>query len=434
MPWLHSRKNIFFLVFIDTIIYIIFAIKHSYFFTLFSILTYFIFIIISYVIGKYHIDKLKLNLYTFLLILLKNFITTILFLLSTFIISAFIINKDLFIGYKNLLLFTSELNFLSFIFLTPLSRIVRKNIENYKKIVFISDRENHKESNIYKIPKVKFETIIPEDLYTKKINIKTDIIIIENIANLSKKLFKKIIDLKRNGFNIESYMSFCNKELQYIPPDYVNTFLFIESEIFYKKNHFNLRLKRIGDIIFSLLLLIITSPLTIFTYFVLLVGQGRPIFYSQERSGLNGSSFKIYKFRSMHINSETGKALWASKNDPRITNIGRILRISRVDELPQLISVLKGDMSLVGPRPERPEIDNILNKEIKNYLLRYLIKPGLSGWAQVNYTYGNSVKDSEIKLGYDFYYMQNYSFWLDLLIFFKTIKLVFNLKGSNPSK
>ena len=136
----------------------------------------------------------------------------------------------------------------------------------------------------------------------------------------------------------------------------------------------------------------------------------------------------------MHINSESGKALWASKNDPRVTRVGSILRISRIDELPQLISVLKGDMSLIGPRPERPEIDNILNKEIENYLLRYLIKPGLSGWAQVNYTYGNSVKDSEIKLGYDFYYIQNYSFWLDLLIFFKTIKLVLNLKGSKPAE
>tara|TARA_B100000212_G_C27357657_1_gene526613 strand:+ start:636 stop:1808 length:1173 start_codon:yes stop_codon:yes gene_type:complete len=389
---------------------------------------------ISYIIGKYDIDKLKSNVYSFLLILQKNFITTLLTSISGLIILALINNKDLLITFKDLLLFNSELNLISFIFLTPISRIVRTNIRKYKKIIFIEDRESYKKIKTYKFPKVKIENILPEALNTKKINQKTDLIIIENISNLSKDLFNKIIDLKRNGFSIESYMSYCNKELQYIPPDYLNTFLFIENKDFYNKNKLDIRLKRFGDIIFSLILLIITLPVTILTYLILLVIEGRPIFYSQERSGLNGSKFKIYKFRSMRINSESGKALWASKNDPRVTKVGSILRLSRIDELPQLISVLKGEMSLVGPRPERPEIDNMLNKKIENYLLRYLIKPGLSGWAQVNYTYGNSVKDSEIKLGYDFYYIQNYSFWLDLLIFFKTIKLVLNLKGSKPSK
>ena len=389
---------------------------------------------ISYIIGKYDIDKLKSNVYSFLLILQKNFITTLLTSISGLIILALINNKDLLITFKDLLLFNSELNLISFIFLTPISRIVRTNIRKYKKIIFIEDRESYKKIKTYKFPKVKIENILPEALKTKKINQKTDLIIIENISNLSKDLFNKIIDLKRNGFSIESYMSYCNKELQYIPPDYLNTFLFIENKDFYNKNKLDIRLKRFGDIIFSLILLIITLPVTILTYLILLVIEGRPIFYSQERSGLNGSKFKIYKFRSMRINSESGKALWASKNDPRVTKVGSILRLSRIDELPQLISVLKGEMSLVGPRPERPEIDNMLNKKIENYLLRYLIKPGLSGWAQVNYTYGNSVKDSEIKLGYDFYYIQNYSFWLDLLIFFKTIKLVLNLKGSKPSK
>ena len=389
---------------------------------------------ISYIIGKYDIDKLKSNVYSFLLILQKNFITTLLTSISGLIILALINNKDLLITFKDLLLFNSELNLISFIFLTPISRIVRTNIRKYKKIIFIEDRESYKKIKTYKFPKVKIENILPEALKTKKINQKTDLIIIENISNLSKDLFNKIIDLKRNGFSIESYMSYCNKELQYIPPDYLNTFLFIENKDFYNKNKLDIRLKRFGDIIFSLILLIITLPVTILTYLILLVIEGRPIFYSQERSGLNGSKFKIYKFRSMRINSESGKALWASKNDPRVTKVGSILRLSRIDELPQLISVLKGEMSLVGPRPERPEIDNMLNKKIENYLLRYLIKPGLSGWAQVNYTYGNSVKDSEIKLGYDFYYIQNYSFWLDLLIFFKTIKLVLNLKGSKPSE
>ena len=134
----------------------------------------------------------------------------------------------------------------------------------------------------------------------------------------------------------------------------------------------------------------------------------------------------------MNINAEIEGAQWSKRKDERITNIGRFLRSTRIDELPQLFSVLKGDMSLIGPRPERPEFDLILNEKIPFYDLRYLIKPGLSGWAQVNYPYGSSVNDSETKLTYDFFYLKNFSFWLDLLIFFKTIKLVFRREGSLP--
>ena len=134
----------------------------------------------------------------------------------------------------------------------------------------------------------------------------------------------------------------------------------------------------------------------------------------------------------MHINAESRGAQWSRRKDSRITNIGRFLRSTRIDELPQLFSVLKGDMSLIGPRPERPEIDLMLDEKIPFYDLRYLVKPGLSGWAQVNYPYGSSVGDSEMKLTYDFFYIKNFSFWLDLLIFFKTLRLVFRREGSLP--
>ena len=134
----------------------------------------------------------------------------------------------------------------------------------------------------------------------------------------------------------------------------------------------------------------------------------------------------------MRFNSENGKPQWATKNDKRITKIGRFLRKTRIDELPQLISVIKGDMSLIGPRPERKEIDDELINEIPNYSIRYLLRPGLSGWAQVNYPYGSSVEDSKIKLSYDIYYLKNFSIWLDMLIFFKTIRLVLLKRGSDP--
>ena len=152
------------------------------------------------------------------------------------------------------------------------------------------------------------------------------------------------------------------------------------------------------------------------------------------RNGYRGNSCKIWKLRTMRVNSETNGAQWAQRSDPRITSIGSFLRKMRVDELPQLIAVISGKMSLIGPRPERPEFDILLEKEIQNYKLRYLLKPGLSGWSQVNYPYGASIKDSSMKLSFDLYYLQNFSNLLDILILFKTIKLVFNLKGANPNK
>ena len=135
----------------------------------------------------------------------------------------------------------------------------------------------------------------------------------------------------------------------------------------------------------------------------------------------------------MKHESEGNVPKWASKNDARVTRVGRILRKLRVDELPQLINVLKGEMSLIGPRPERPELELLLEAEIEHYRLRHWVRPGLSGWAQVNYCYGASINDSRIKLSYDLYYLRNFSVWLDVLIVIKTMRLIWNGKGATPS-
>lgn len=155
-----------------------------------------------------------------------------------------------------------------------------------------------------------------------------------------------------------------------------------------------------------------------------------PIFYSQERVGCGGRTFRITKFRSMVVDAEqqTG-AVWASKSDARITPVGRILRLSRIDEIPQVINVLKGEMSLVGPRPERPEFVKRLAVEIPYYRARHAVKPGLTGWAQVKYRYGASVNDARIKLQYDLYYIKHRSIYLDLLIVLKTVQVVLLFKG-----
>ena len=136
----------------------------------------------------------------------------------------------------------------------------------------------------------------------------------------------------------------------------------------------------------------------------------------------------------MIIKAEKDGAQWANSEDTRITKIGVILRKLRIDELPQLLLVLSGEMSLIGPRPERPKIDIMLRKHLPNYDLRYGIKPGISGWAQVNYPYGASIEDAKLKLSYDLYYIKNFSIPLDFMIFFKTLKLVLNGKGATPIK
>jgi exopolysaccharide biosynthesis polyprenyl glycosylphosphotransferase len=171
------------------------------------------------------------------------------------------------------------------------------------------------------------------------------------------------------------------------------------------------------------------APLMLFTALAIRLDSPGPIFYSQVRSGWNGQPFKVYKFRSMHQDAEARGAQWAQERDPRITRVGYWLRILRIDELPQIWNVLCGEMSLIGPRPERPEFDTKLKEVIPYYELRYLVKPGITGWAQVMYPYGASIPDSYDKLAYDLYYIKNYSIWLDVVIVLKTIRVVLLGKG-----
>ncbi len=189
------------------------------------------------------------------------------------------------------------------------------------------------------------------------------------------------------------------------------------------------KLKRLVDIIAAFLLLLTLSPLILLTALAIKLDSPGSIFYSQLRTGLNTQTFRVYKFRSMYQDAEKRGVQWATKRDPRITRVGYLLRLTRIDELPQLWNVLLGDMSLIGPRPERPEFDVKLRKAIPYYDVRYLVKPGITGWAQVLYPYGASIEDAYEKLSYDLYYIKNYSIWLDVAIFFKTIRVVLLGKG-----
>ncbi len=182
--------------------------------------------------------------------------------------------------------------------------------------------------------------------------------------------------------------------------------------------------QRCFDIIFGLLgiggLLVIAPVIWLLN---LCLAPG-PLFYRQERVGLRGRSFQIIKFRSMVVQAEPNGAVWAVKADPRVTPIGRFLRRTHLDELPQCWNILKGEMSVVGPRPERTEFVALLTTALEDYTLRHQVKPGLTGWAQVNYTYGDSVADAERKLQYDLEYIARQSFWFDLLIVLRTSSVV----------
>ncbi len=190
------------------------------------------------------------------------------------------------------------------------------------------------------------------------------------------------------------------------------------------------KIKRILDIVISLLILILSLPVTIFTAVAIKIDSKGPVFYKQDRSGLNGKVFKIIKFRSMVKDAESKSGpVWSSRGDPRITRIGAFIRKVRIDEFPQMWNVLKGDMSLVGPRPERPYFVEQLSKEIPLYKRRLKVRPGVTGWAQVKHKYDETVEDVKTKLRFDLFYIENMSLRNDLKILFRTIFVVLFGKG-----
>ncbi len=189
-------------------------------------------------------------------------------------------------------------------------------------------------------------------------------------------------------------------------------------------------IKRLFDLVFALFGLIITAPIMLLTAIAIRIESPGPIFYLQHRVGVDGKDFKVIKFRSMRQDAEKDGPKWASQNDPRITRVGRIIRKLRMDELPQFINVIKNDMSFVGPRPERRYFVDQLEKAIPFYALRMHAKPGITGWAQINYPYGDTFEDAKEKLKFELYYMKHRSMWLDLVIIFQTIKVAVKGRGS----
>jgi len=239
-----------------------------------------------------------------------------------------------------------------------------------------------------------------------------------------------LLRIKTAGVHVNDFSSFIERETGRVDLDTVNPSWLIFSDGFSSGRAASSVAKRLFDVAASSLLLLFTLPLiAIFAVLVKLDSRG-PAFFRQQRMGLYGQPFQLIKLRSMHVDAEADGAQWASRDDPRVTRVGRFIRKVRIDELPQAWSVLKGQMSFVGPRPERPEFVADLEDKLPYYAERHMVKPGITGWAQVNYPYGASIEDSRHKLEYDLYYAKNYTPFLDLLIILQTLRVVLWREGA----
>jgi exopolysaccharide biosynthesis polyprenyl glycosylphosphotransferase len=275
----------------------------------------------------------------------------------------------------------------------------------------------------------------PPDIHSRRIGTWDDIkgaaaadiagIIISSQRPLPDHLVSALMQIRIRGTRIYSINDFYERYLSCLPVFHMDqNWLAMAHGFDLIHNPFGLRFKRYVDILIALVGGVIAVPLATTVALAVLLTSGSPVLYGPTRTGENGRPFRVYKFRTMRNDAETAGPQYATNNDPRLTPIGQMLRKFRLDEMPQLWNVLRGDMSLIGPRPERPEFVADLQREIPYYNLRHLIRPGITGWAQVMYGYGDSAEDASTKLQYDLFYIKNYSLMLDISILVRSIKIV----------
>ena len=441
IPFIYSRRRILISYFLEVLSFLLlylitYKLRFNQFpdFSLYQIYFLHFWILISYIFGRYstqiHLKKVFF-IYLFKTIFVSLFTISCLLTLMWFLD----IQDEYFLLRSFLFPFLFLYSFLSFFLQILISYAVKIQKSRRNKFLFLGSTEVYKqikiEIDISNIDLEIFYCDAADDILNKELNdfcailVEDDIIFNKYYSLFAKKLYK-------SDLLVLSIYNWCEIYLQRFPPKLPISSNLLKSDFKVKKTSTHLRIKRFADIVVSLILILITTPfLALASLFIVFEDRG-PILYKQIRNGYKERKFNIYKLRTMKVDSEKFGPQWSQNNDDRVTNIGKLLRVTRIDELPQLIAVLSGKMSLIGPRPERPEFDLKLNKKINFYKKRYYLKPGLSGWAQVNYPYGASIADSANKLSYDLFYVKNVSFWLDLLIFIKTIKLIMNARGSKP--
>jgi exopolysaccharide biosynthesis polyprenyl glycosylphosphotransferase len=288
--------------------------------------------------------------------------------------------------------------------------------------VLLNNNEINKSDNAISIDKL-------ED-FAHENHVSEIIVASQKTDSITLNLYNQLIHLLESGFIIKEYTQVYEAlthriPVQYVSRDFYRYFPFSRNN----QNQFYLSFLRLVEIIVSLLG-IVTGLLFLPLIFIgNLIGNKGSLFYSQERIGKNGVVFNIYKYRTMIQNAEANGAVFTSVNDSRVTAFGKFLRKTRLDEFPQFVNILKGDMGIIGPRPERPIFVNEIAEVMPFYETRHVMKPGLTGWAQVNYSYGDSIEDSLIKLQYDLYYIKHRSIFLDIDIIIKTISTVLFYRG-----
>lgn len=297
----------------------------------------------------------------------------------------------------------------------------------YKVLGFIDDDPAKRDQVILGLPVLGTS----EDLLTVIRDTAVSEVVLAVTHNMGSSLLQAILNCQEEDIDVvpmhDLYEQITGRvAVEHIGPDWYVRLPTSE----WSSGHAYLWVRRLLDLVLALIGLLLAIPLFPLIGLAIYLSSGRPIFYEQDRVGQGGYIFRLLKFRSMIPDAEAeGKAVWASQEDPRVTRVGRILRRTRLDETPQLLNVLRGDMSIVGPRPERPDFVAQLGQQIPFYRARHTVKPGLTGWAQVNYRYGDSVQDALTKLQYDLYYIKHRSLYLDLLILLKTVGVVVSLRG-----
>ena len=297
-----------------------------------------------------------------------------------------------------------------------------KNHDEVRSVAFVSDEVVP--SNSAKIE--SFSASMLDQL----LNRRWHGIILDPNHKASDSEVKKLIELRLSGIPVYSLADYYEHHWFMVPVQHIRDKWFLSSQGFsMQANPVSLRVKRSLDVLLALLLLTVTFPLIVLCGIMIKLTSRGPMLYNQERVGVQGKPFIIHKLRTMRQDSEPKGPQWAATNDPRITLIGNLLRTSRLDELPQTWNVLKGEMSFIGPRPERPEFTEKLAQQIPYYDLRHMVKPGISGWAQVVFPYGASAEDALKKLQYELYYIKHQSLLFDLNIMVRTIFTVFQRAG-----
>ena len=451
-PWLVSRRrkllaialDFFILIFIYQITYNSKFSSYPNFIVSFSVTNFWI--IVSYILGRYM--KIRhINLATFTNALFK---TSILFLACNIIyllinwgysVGLFLLNERIFFT-------SSEKELSNFFIKSSFYFSIASLFAQYFLSLFTHNIYDNRKDWIFCGSESKFNELLAEISFnSKKLNLKRfsddinlhDIdfsniegIIVNDFKKITKSNLNLIFNLKLKGLKVLSVLTWFEKEFHRIPTKIISDKYQLLDKIQSIEDTYQIRIKRVGDIIVSSFLLILFSPLFLIVSILIFIEDRGPILYFQKRSGLKNIDINVIKFRSMKIDAEKHGIQWSQRSDPRITKVGKFLRATRIDELPQLLCVIQGSMSLIGPRPERPEIEMNLLKTIPYYECRNVVRPGISGWAQVNYPYGASVSDTVNKLSFDIYYISNFSILLDLLILLKTIKVVLTGKGHKP--